>query len=104
MQAIPLLFDTMDAVFDRAASLAMPDTIIHFLSRIASEDFIEVFLLSGNGHGIGGFKVLRGMYERVVTTFFLANNPAEAERFWNYFSIHKYKMSVHAKPVLPNFA
>jgi hypothetical protein len=42
------------------------------------------------------------MYERVVTTFYIANNPSQAKRFWNYFSIHKYKMMVHAKRVMPN--
>jgi hypothetical protein len=102
LKAIPQLFDTIESIFNRPTSLDLPDNVIHSLSRIASEDFIEVFLLSGNGHGIGGLKLLKGMYERVVTTFYLAHNPTEAGRFWNYFLIHKYKMIVHAKRALPN--
>jgi hypothetical protein len=97
MKAIPLLFETIDVTFNRTHTLELADKIVYFLSKIASEDFTEVFILCGNGHGIGAFKILRGMYERVVTTFFIAKNPTEAERFWNYFSIHKYKMIVHSR-------
>jgi hypothetical protein len=103
VSVIPLLFDTMEAVFSRTFSLDLPDKVVYFLSKIATEDFVETFILSGNGHGIGAFKILRGMYERVVTAFFVAKNPDQAERFWNFFSIHKYKMIVHARRVIPRF-
>jgi hypothetical protein len=61
LTALPVLFNTIESIFNRVTSSDLPDNVIHSLSRIASEDFIEVFLLSGNGHGIGGLKVLRGM-------------------------------------------
>jgi hypothetical protein len=103
IKTIPLLFDTIQEVFGRTYSLDLPDKVVYFLSKIVTEDFAEVFILSGNGHGIGGLKILRGMFERTVTTFYIHNNPDQAERFWNYFKIHKYKLIVHAKKVIPDF-
>jgi hypothetical protein len=88
--SLPLLFDTMESVFNRSVTLpSLADEIVYFLSKIAGEDFMEIFMLCGNGHGIGGLKILRGMYERVVTLAYIAKNPTEADAFWNYYSIHK---------------
>lgn len=101
IRAIPLLFDTMQRVFDHAYTFnTLLDRIVYFMGKVTSEDFTEVFILSGNGHGIGGLKILRGMYERVVTISYLANHPDEAETFWNYGPIHKYKLMVHAGKVM----
>ena len=97
LQAIPLLFDTTEQVFNRTRTFtSLIDRIVFFLGRVTSEDFTEVFILGANGHGIGGLKILRGMYERVVTVSYLANHPDKAEAFWKYGPIHKYKLIVHA--------
>ena len=55
--------------------------MILYLGRTASDDFGELLVLVGNGYGIGALKVLRGMYERMVTAAFLAKNPSEARSF-----------------------
>ena len=46
------------------------DRVVFFLGRIAADDFGEIIILSGNGRGIGAYKILRGMYERVVHAVF----------------------------------
>ena len=50
------------------------DRVVFFLGRIAADDFGEILILSGNGRGIGAYKVLRGMYERVVHAVYFDQN------------------------------
>jgi hypothetical protein len=49
----------------------LADRVVFYLGRVAADDFSELLILSGNGYGIGALKVLRGMYERVVTAAFI---------------------------------
>jgi hypothetical protein len=82
----------MSEVFERTASSPEPiDKVIYFLGRLASEDFLEILLLVGNGYGIAGLKILRGMYERVVTARYLASNPAEVDRFLDFHWVQQRK-------------
>src|SRR5262245_29763237 len=55
--------------------------VVFYLGWICIDDFGEITVLAGNGRGIGALKILRGMYERVVTAFYLAKVPAEARNF-----------------------
>src|SRR5271169_6329192 len=55
------------------------DVIVYTLGRIAVDDFSELVILAGNGWGVGALKILRGMYERIVTTAYSAQTP-EASR------------------------
>jgi hypothetical protein len=59
----------------------MADRLVFFLGRTAADDFGELLILSGNGYGIGALKILRGMYERIVTAAYIAKHPAEARVF-----------------------
>ena len=73
------------------------DRVGFYLGRICVEEFKEILLLAGNGNGIGAVKVLRGMFERAVTSAYILQNPDEAERFLDYHKVHKYKAYNHAK-------
>jgi hypothetical protein len=73
------------------------DSVIFFMGRLCIEDFNEIFLLCGNGYGFGALKILRGLYERAVTSGYIAKNPDQAEPFLEYHHIHKGKMLKHAK-------
>jgi hypothetical protein len=42
------------------------------MARIAVDDFSELLTLASNGYGTGALKTLRGMYERVVTSAYVA--------------------------------
>ena len=66
--------------------------VIFALGRLAVEDFAEFLLLCGNGHGVGGLKILRGMYERVVTALYLARHPEQVDAFLDYDYIHQRQL------------
>jgi hypothetical protein len=87
------LKNLMSRTFERTASCPEPvDKVTYFLGRLASEDFLELLLLVGNGYGIAGLKILRGMYERVVTARYLAANPAEVDRFLDFHWVQQRKI------------
>lgn len=73
------------------------DRVGFYLGRICVEDFREIFLLAGNGHGIGALKILRGVYERAVTAPYILANPDEADAFLEYDKVHKHKAYMHAR-------
>jgi hypothetical protein len=93
-----LLHKTLEKVFIRKFSPNSPaDKVVFFMGRLCVEDFNEVFLLCANGYGFGGLKIVRGLYERAVTSGYIAKYPNEAESFLDYHYIHKGKMLNHAK-------
>jgi hypothetical protein len=85
----------------KAEDLMMAVPVVFSLGRIAADDFGELLTLAGNGRGIGAYKILRGMYERVVTAAFIAKNPAEARPFLIHSYIQRWKLwkrTVEIKP------
>jgi Family of unknown function (DUF5677) len=70
----------------------MADDLVFFLRRMAADDFAEILILSGNGYGIGAWKILRGMYERIVTAANIAKNPREARVFVEDEAIKKWTL------------
>jgi len=75
------------------------DHIIYGLGRVCVEDFEQVLNLCGNGFGIGGMQILRGMYERQVTAAYLAKYPEEVVSFVDYHHVHVRKGLHHLKDV-----
>lgn len=71
------------------------DRVIFFLGRVMLEEFMEILLLCGNGYGIGGHKLLRGLYERAVTAAYLVQYPEEVDAFLRYNKVHLGKMLNH---------
>ena len=95
-----LLTSTLTKIFIREITTISPaDRVVFHLGRLCVEDFNEIFLLCGNGYGIGGLKILRGLYERVVTLGYISDNPNQAEPFLEYHHIHKGKMLIHAEKI-----
>ncbi len=70
----------------------LEDTAIFYLGRLCVEDFMEIMLLCGNGCGIGAMKILRGMYERAVTAYYLHLCPEETENFFDYYWVAGHKL------------
>ena len=68
------------------------DLIVYTLGRIAVDDFSELVVLAGNGWGVGALKILRGMYERVVTSAYIAKTPQASRAFADSFWTHKAKV------------
>lgn len=100
MEKLKLLFGTFHKVFIREFRSAEPaDRVVFLLGRLCVEDFMEILLLCGNGYGIGGLKLLRGLYERAVTAGYIAKNPSEAETFLEYHYVHSRKYYNHGKQI-----
>ncbi len=89
---VPPLMDAATQVFARAIESEHPNERVAFmLGRHVPEDFNEVFLLCANGYGIGALKLLRPMYERLVTMVYLLRNPSEIEDFIDWHLVEKHK-------------
>jgi hypothetical protein len=71
----------------------MTNKAIFFLGRIAVDDFSEILILSGNGRGIAGYKILRGMYERVVYASYLDKNEEKSRLFARKGFVDKQKLA-----------
>jgi len=65
---------------------------IFFLGGAIYQDFQEVLLLVANGLSVGGLKILRGLYEKVVTAAYIEKNPDAARDFVDYNAIHEFKL------------
>lgn len=98
------LYETLNKMFIREiksseAADKPASRVVFYLGRLAVEDFNEILLLCGNGYGIGGMKILRGLYERAVTLAYISENPDKAEDFLDYFNIHQWKFLNHVRQV-----
>jgi hypothetical protein len=85
--ALEIAFQRLET---RAAAASM---IIFFLGRLSVDDFNEILLLCGNGYGTGAMKLLRGMYERVVTARHLHTHPEEVPDFLDFYWVNAYKLA-----------
>ncbi len=65
--------------------------LVFFLGRLAAEDFMEILLQCANGYGMSGLKLLRPMFEGVVTGFYIARHPDRAKAFMGYHTVHQRK-------------
>jgi hypothetical protein len=92
IEHFPTLKRALDMAFIREFTTTTPaDRAIHFLGRLCIEDFMELLCLAANGYGIGAMKLLRGLYERVVTAAYLAKNPDEADLFLDFRFVSRHK-------------
>lgn len=78
--------------------------VVFYLGRIAADDFGEVLVLAGNGYGFGAHKIVRGMFERVVTAMYIARNPSEARVFAEQSAIDKHKLWERTVAAFPEMA
>ena len=94
----PDLVDLSKAVLNRHVRItSVADDVIFLLGRTAFEDFCELWVLAGNGYGIGAFKILRGLYEKVVTLGYLVKHPNEIQRFIDYGIVQTMRLMNRAK-------
>lgn len=80
----------------------LADAAVFFLGRTAIEDFSELAVLAANGMGVGAYKILRGMYERIVTAAFIAQNPAEARPFMLHSYVQREKIQKRWQTIVPD--
>ncbi len=87
----------IDQVFDRECTFdSAADRVVFFMGRLIAEEFMEITLLCANGYGHAALRILRGMYERLVTAKYLSRHPAEANAFVDYNAVHEWKVMSRA--------
>jgi len=74
------------------------------MARIAVDDFSELLTLASNGWGNGTMKTLRGMYERVVTSAYVALFPAVSRAFVDSTWTQQWKVWKRVVALKPNLA
>ncbi len=72
--------------------LRMVDKAVFYLGRLCVEDFSEIMLLTSNGYGGAGMKLLRGMYEKAVTARYLQQHPDKIENFFDFYWVTAHKL------------
>ena len=98
LKKLDSLYALLHKVFIREYTSSEPaDSVVFFLGRLCVEDFNEILLLCGNGCGVGGQKLLRGLYERCVTMGYIAKQADEATTFLGYHAVHQGKLLNHMK-------
>jgi hypothetical protein len=80
----------------------LASAIAFSLERAAYDDFAELLVLAGNGLGLGATKVLRSLYERLVTAMYIAQKPSEARQFVDQSAIERGKIINRYKEVVPD--
>jgi hypothetical protein len=89
---LPPLMDAATRVLARTMDSENPHERLAFmLGRHVPEDFNEIFVLCANGYGIGALKLLRPMYERVVTMMYLIRNPEKTKDFIDWHLVEKQR-------------
>jgi hypothetical protein len=61
------------------------------LGHTCRDDYAEILFLVANGYGTGASKLLRDLYERVVTLSYIAKHPEKADRFLHFAAIQEYR-------------
>lgn len=74
------------------------------LARTAVDDFSELLILASNGFGVGAFKTLRGMYERIVTSAYVALFPGASRALIDSIWTHRWKVWRRATKLVPELA
>jgi uncharacterized protein DUF5677 len=62
------------------------------LARLAIDEFSEMLVLASNGYGLGALKMLRSMYEKVVTSAYVAENPEVSRALVDSTWTHKWSL------------
>ena len=94
----PGLVATSERLLNRRVPIkSIADDIIFLLGRTAFEDYCELWALAGNGYGIGAYKILRGLYEKVVTLGYLVKHRPDIQRFYDYEMVQKRRLMNRVK-------
>ena len=93
LEKLPSLEQAVKLAFERSVVMSETnDRVIFYSGRLCAEDFFEILVLVGNGYGFGGIKLLRGMFEKLVTAIHLHVNPEETDAFMNFYWVAKYRL------------
>jgi len=87
------LVDAYNIAFRRDFETDKPvDRVVFGFGLLCKQDFEDILLLSFNGRGFGGQKLLRGMFERTVVAHHLQRNPGDCEPFLDFHYLNDYRL------------
>jgi hypothetical protein len=93
-EAMAHIAHAVNIAFTRVEDMdSAADRLAFFLGRICAEDFNEITLVCYHGCGIAAAKLLRSMYEHVVTLHYLHEHPDEVSKFIAYGRIQNDKLA-----------
>jgi hypothetical protein len=89
---LPALVALANKVFNRQfTGNNRDDLLVYNLGMMCFEDFEDILYLAANGRGFGAQKILRAMYEHLVTATYIHKNPWEAKLFIEFEHIRNAK-------------
>jgi hypothetical protein len=71
--------------------------VVFFLGHQAAEEFFDIVLLAVHGRGLGALRLLRPLYERVVSAVYLMKHPEDVKDFNDHADVHARRVINHAK-------
>ena len=77
------------------------DLLVFSVGKMTFEDFEDILSLVANGRGFGAQKILRPMFEHIVTATYLHKHPDQAQRFLDFEHIRNYKATLEVEKVAP---
>jgi hypothetical protein len=87
------LRETFDTILNREFTTeARIDSLVFIAGYMSVDDFMEILVMCGNGEAYGAVKLLRSMFERVVTLAYLQQHPDELDHYLNYYWIDQHKL------------
>jgi hypothetical protein len=69
------------------------DKAVFFAGHRIADDFIEIVVLAGNGEGRGAQKLLRPMFEQLVTVKYLIKHPDLIDQYMNYHRVDRRRLA-----------
>jgi hypothetical protein len=96
----------LQTVLDRALNRRLhlmpnkPDSVqstVFAIGHQAADDFFDILFLAVHGYGMGAVKLLRPLYERVVTALYLMKHPSEVSDFNDYADVQAHQIVSRAK-------
>jgi hypothetical protein len=92
---LPELYELCDLfVWNRELTNPAPaEKAVWALGSLALESFDEILLLAANARGWGAMKLLRVLYENVVSAGYITKKPSEADRFFEYQHVLNFKLA-----------
>jgi len=89
-------------VFDRSSTGNNRDDVLVFnIGMMCFEDFEDIFCLVANGRGFGAQKILRAMFEHIVTATYIHKHPEQAKQFLDFEHMRNFKVAQEVEKVAP---
>lgn len=103
LQHFGTLRTAFENVFLRTIESSKPiDLFVFIAGRLAVDDFLEILLVCGNAEASAANKILRPMFERLVTLMYLHKHPEEVDAYLDYYWVSQHKLITAINKTFPS--